>query len=306
MLAKKIDPWVICTECNAPITIQAQYIVDFLRNQSVTCPRCNKNINWWNVVLNVIKDNFMLYHAFAPIGAQSTAFKVKLKLGERAHFKFSDHGIPVDASILYVNSTPEGNEGGFLFPLDAHHGNVTTTYRFMKDEVTVFPLPFGNVKPDKEYTASVFVTWIPKTADDESWANLVNAFVAYANDQYEAAIVPANIAMESALSKFLDGYLSRFAGKERVENFLDNAATYSHQLNVMIPLLTSLVQLTKLPDDIRGLLNRLRDYRNQMVHSGKLDKLLSKDDVADVLCAALFGFRYIQLLQSEVPPASSP
>ena len=63
--------------------------------------------------------------------------------------------------------------------------------------------------------------------------------------------------------------------------------------------MASLAGLTKIPDDIRGQLNRLRDFRNQIAHHGTTDSPLQKEDTAEVLCAALFGFRYIRLIEAE-------
>ena len=53
-------------------------------------------------------------------------------------------------------------------------------------------------------------------------------------------------------------------------------------------------------DNIRGLLNRLRKLRNKLVHEGIIEKQLEKNEVAEMMTAALFGFRYLELLEPEL------
>lgn len=293
----QIEPWVRCTQCNAPLPIREQYIDFYLSGQKLTCPECSESLDWWSVVLHEIRDNFMFNQAFAPIGARSTIFKVTLKPGELTHYKFSDHGIPSNAKVLYVNYAPYTPGGSGLFPLE-FHGNIPTR-RLIGDKVTIFPMPLGDGAANVETEVSVCATWIPHTADDNAWLSLVDAFEAYTADRYEAAIVPANVAVESTLSRFLAEYMTQYSSRKRIDDFLANAATYSYQLNIIIPLVVSLAGFAKLPDDIRGQLNRLRDLRNQISHHGATDKPLTKEDVAEVLCAALFGFRYVRLIEAE-------
>ena len=293
----QFEPRIRCTNCNASLPSTAHHIDLYLRGQNPTCPDCGKILDWWIVVLREIRDNFMFNQAFAPIGATSTIFKVKLKPGEPTHYKFTDHGISSDAKVLYVNYTPNAPARNALFPLEVH-GNIPTRRR-IADEVTLFPMPLGEGSTHVETEVTVYATWIPHTADDNAWLSLVDAFEAYAADRYEAAIVPANVAVESTLSRFLAEYISQYASRKRIDEFLLDAATYTHQLNIIMPLVASLGGLPKLPDAIRGRLNRLRYLRNQIAHHGSTVTPLAKEDVAEVLCAALFGFRYIRLIEAE-------
>ena len=100
---------------------------------------------------------------------------------------------------------------------------------------------------------------------------------------------------------FLFGYLARRTiSNAYIKPFLDDAATYSHQLNVLLPLVAEWSRVPHLPDHIRGALNRLRRLRNDIAHRGKPEALLTPAEAAEVLCAALFGFRYVGFLQSRI------
>ena len=290
----EVAPWVRCPACGAAITIQDIYTTAYFDKKPVLCPRCNAALDWWATVLREVRENFMMNQAFGPVGAQSVVFQITLRPGERTQYKLSDHDIPSDAKVLYVNYTPEGS----LFPVELH-GNLATR-RPLRSEVTLWPVPFASAADTKTTNVNVLVTWVPHSQLDVSWGNLVDAFEAYAAGNYHSAVVPANVAVEAALSVFLFEYLARHAARDRVKRFLDDAATYSHQLNVLLPLVSALGGAPEIPDHIRGLLNRLRDLRNEIAHHGKLETPLSQGEAAELLCSALFGFRYVGLVQSRL------
>lgn len=291
----EVTPWVRCSTCGAPVTFAPERIADCFKSLPLTCPSCNASLDWWSISCREIEDNFMHNQAFVFVGARTGIFKFTLQSGKRFTYRFSNFGIPIDAKILYVNYTPNG---GGLFPTEIH-GNVPTR-KFISDEVTIFPVPFGAEAPtDTEVNA--MVSWVPTSQNDESLRSLVDAFEAYANGSYPLMIVPANVAVESALSRLLSEFLNRFVAKKRAEDFLENAATYGHQLNVLLPIITSLLKLAPLPDYVRGSLNKLRSCRNQLAHSGVLKQQIDKHAAAQLLCGSLFGLHYVRYLESQLP-----
>jgi len=157
-------------------------------------------------------------------------------------------------------------------------------------------MPAKGIKNTRTKCA-VLVVWIPRTEGNEAWQNLVDAFEAYEQNRFESSLIPANSAVESLLNRLLSDFLSGNISKERVDDFLENAATYSYQLNVLLPGLLKSTDAPNLSSPIRGFLNRLRKLRNDMAHRGKTDSPLGKDETAELLCAALFGFHYINLVR---------
>lgn len=128
----------------------------------------------------------------------------------------------------------------------------------------------------------------------------MDAFGAYYSHQYQSGIVPANVAIEARLSRLLTSFLERFVSRDGTKRFLDDAATYSHQLNVLLPVIAHMRGVPVLPDNIRGQLNRLRDFRNEIAHTGRTEHELTNDDAANCFCAALFGFHYINLIEPNI------
>lgn len=286
-----------CPHCSLGNPMLDDMTLHYLKGAKIVCNACEQPVDWWKVSRKSIAENFMMNQAFAPLGARMTVFKLTLEKGKSTVYRFSDFGVPADARILYVNYTPHGTSDGSLAALELH-GNVAT-HSVRGDEVSVFPMPIG-VNPPQQNPVSVMVNWLEATPDNAVWTGLVGAFEAYVAGNYAAAIVPANVAVEANLSRFMFDYLvEQGISKQRVDDFLIGGATYSHQLNVLLPMVTSQNGLPQLSDDIRGKLNALRDLRNQVAHHGETEKPLSRSQVADVLTAALFGLRFVQLLRTE-------
>ena len=129
---------------------------------------------------------------------------------------------------------------------------------------------------------------------------MVAAFDAYADGDFDDAVIPANVAVESKLYRFLSQHLHAVASKERLTDFLDNRATYSAQLNILLPLVMRSTGLQLLGTNIRGLLNALRDARNDVAHRGACDPPLTRARSSELLTAALFGFRYVDFLTQKL------
>ena len=287
----QLDPWVACLHCSAPVPIQNEITIEYFRGVQTICPKCEKTLDWWKTVLQTIRGNFMLVQAFAPVGARWTILNITLRPNLQTEVKFADHGVPADANILSVNYTPQG---GGLFPIEIH-GN-TPQRHVIPPIVYLWPRPLGEGS-HSETTVNVMVTWVPHTAEDEAWQNLIDAFQAYVIGRYQSEVVPANVAVESKLARLLAKFLYKSAKQDNVDSFLKDGATYGHQLNVLLPALLSRTGAPRLPTHIHTALNRLKNLRHQMAHRGVLDNPLEKDEAAELLCAALFVFHYLNLIR---------
>lgn len=285
-----------CDKCNQ-IGIWGE--IDFekyFKKLPIYCSNCNQKLNLLNVFKNTIDENFMLFDAFHCIGAKTNTFKIKLKADEMFNLSFSKHGkIPDEATILNVNYTPEGS----LFPIE-FHGNIPMQMKYHNNEIPLYPANLGK-KSSKNNIVNVSVTWISKTG--EIFDNLITAFQYYYSEEYEKIIIPANVAVEYPLGIYLTEKIkSNNIGNKRIKDFLQNGATYSHQLNVLLPLVINYsdTEYPMMNDDIRGILNRLRSYRNKMAHEGSLNDELTRAECAELLTAVLFAFLYLELLINEV------
>jgi len=297
-------PHVECPNCNFAVPFQNEIPVGYFHGrQTEPCGRCGKPFDWWGSILKGIKENFMMTRALVVIGARSTLFKVVLDSENLTKINLTDHGVPADAKILSVDYTPQTP---MWYPTEIL-GNRPFKYRrerLVSHILELYPWPVETpLKAVPEMVVNA--VWLVPVNDDESWTNLLDAFIYYIHDEYQSVIIPANTAVECALGKLLGGWLTRVASKDYVENFLKDGATYGHQLNVLLPALLTCLNGPVLRDDLRGLLNRLRTLRNKIVHEGTPPVKISKDDCAEVLCAALFGVHYVQLIKPYLDPVAA-
>ena len=283
---------VACVDCQTDINVEDNPIpaADF-RGVLQSCPECGSLFDWWEIMLSAILHPMPFGQRLAPVGARVTIAMVLLRPNQTIHVEFSDHGVPETAQILLLNYTPQG---GGLFPLESH-GNTPRRHG-VPSEVTLFPQPIGQ-GPHEETVVAILVVWVPIEQYNPAWHSLVEVFEAFHSELYEEAIVPANVAVESKLNLLLSQLLNRNSTPDRVREFLISGATYGHQLNVLLPTLVDLVDAPALPTQIRQKLHRLNQLRNQVVHGGHSTPPPNREQVAEYLCAALLGYRYVQIIE---------
>ena len=83
-------------------------------------------------------------------------------------------------------------------------------------------------------------------------------------------------------------------------------ATYSHQLNVLLPVVAALGKVPPLLDSIRGVLNRLNKLRNYQAHRALSPSPLTKHDAAELLTAALLGVAYGEMVSPVLISGQKP
>jgi hypothetical protein len=262
------------------------------------CPKCSTKIQLWEMMVDGVRNNFMLTGAFMAIGAITTFFGFELESGAVKKLVFKELGIPENARVLAINYTAQGRG---CFPVELH-GN--TPYRGLpRESVQVYGRPYDPGFPKTEIACAI--TWLLAPDEDDGWSHLLDAFRAYADGDWRGAIIPANIAAEAAISKGAHDAIAvaEVANEEKIEEFLRDA-TYSHQLNVLLPLIAKFQRIARLPDEVRGRLNRLRNLRNKVAHTGALPSPLTKNEVAELVVAATFGFHYGRFFRRNLTPDS--
>ena len=285
-------PETYCPECKAyPFQINLKNLRKYFYSEPIICGKCGAKIDWWSTLLRHLDWQFP-DDVFGLIGALVTRFNVEMKRNESIAIDFESFGIPTNSKILSIGYSPNGG----LIPLEVH-GNAPRRH-FNPHKIALFGMPFGDPTDSTEVIVSA--NWIIDSFADNAWQNLIQAFEAYAIFKYSVAIIPANVAVESTLYNIMQTFLVRYSSKKRIEDFLDSRATYSHQLNILLPLVANTFSFPKLPDNIRGNLNRLRNLRNDLAHKGASEIPIAKADCANLLTAAVFGLGYLSILEKHM------
>ena len=292
----ELPPIVKCPHCPKVLVISDelahQYFTNYFEGNNNCCPWCKNTFDWWKTVLQAILQNSE-FVTMAPLGAQITVFKITIMPDCPIKLRFADHGIPTNAKVLNLSYGPNA---GKLLPVE-DHGSVPQRHT-IPPEIELYPVPIGE-EPHGKTRVTVAVAWIRHTPDDQVWQNLTDAFQLYLHGRYESAVIPANVAVESTMSRLLADFLKTVVSRKRVkEHFEKDDVTYNRQLNLWLPVLLSFTNAPVLPSHIRGSLNRLKDRRDEIAHHGKLENRLEVREAAECLCAALFGFHYLRLARS--------
>ncbi|MGX4757416.1 hypothetical protein [Acinetobacter baumannii] len=285
-----LAPFVLCLDCNNFLNFSTSNILDFIQKKTMKCESCQNDINWFETVKNGIFDNFMKNAALGFIGCKSSILNFTMEPNTTFELNFENYGIPQNAEILYINYTPQD---GNLFPVEMH-GN-TSTLRFKKNKVLIYPIP--SFEPEAKSTiVNVLVSWFLPSDFDDAFINLFEAFEEYIHGNYLGVIIPANVAIETTIYRLMNEFLKEFSSNKKVEEFLTNNATYGYQLSILLPMFLSFKGMEEISDQIIGNLNRLRKLRNEYAHNGKIKKIPSHIEIAEILTSCLFVFHYIKYL----------
>ena len=291
-----------CPHCHAVIDPERKHFAAYFTKGGTSCPYCAKDVDWWKMAFEEVEMWPPDWTAFALLGTKRTIARLPLAPGASTDVDLHALGIPAEAEVLNAE---------FLTLVD-DLDQPSTWPAVMAGQVLRFdPFPrkfafYGTDFGKKTLPCEVqlTVTWLAPGPDQLPLHYLADAGKAFAAGRYAGVIVPANIAVESSLAPALLAWIRTFCPKEAAESFLSDGATYSHQLKVLTRLASGALGIPEVPSRIRNILDKLRAYRNDMVHKGVLDHPKrpppSKKDAAEFLVAAVFGYRYAQFFEAEI------
>ncbi len=269
----------------------------FFRGASWICLACDVRTSVWTLLLDSLRSDNPLTPGAVAIGAATSAFgEIVLERELGTELNLAELGVPPEANVLGVYLTPLGGEQGVLFP-------TMMVQSLTREPVSHELYFFGHsIQGGAESTrVTVMCTWFNLTEPEAE--PLMTALQAYSEGAYRQAIVPASVAVEDKLGSVLRDYFQQFAGKEKVESFLSNGATFGYQLSPLLPALMAGVGAPPLTEHLAGQLSRLRTLRNKVAHE---HVEVSKKDASEVVLAAFFGFHYLRLYGNLLQVRISP
>ena len=286
-----------CRSCMGALAAVPEQFEAHLAGRPQPCPGC-KTADWWSQIRWALNDWSSPWTAPAVICGTQTSGKVRIDRGKSLILALTDWGVPEDAEILEISVTPYGPaEGAPLWPLHMH-GNHIVQHR-VPNSLVLFGTPLGESAPESG-EAFLSVWWIAPGPHDASVQHLISAARHFIAGRYESIVVPANVAAETALGSVMLDWVNSFIGKDRARRFLSDGATYSYQLNVLLPILSHSISAPSLQNEIRGRLNDLRKLRNEIAHGGRTEAAVDKAAAADLFAAAAFGFHYSKILSRAI------
>ncbi|MBI3184001.1 MAG: hypothetical protein HYZ28_17840 [Myxococcales bacterium] len=292
----EVAPWVPCPNCQTPYAIEPHIFVRYFSGTPSPCPKCSAAIDWWAATTKWIDAWFAFGTSLTLAGARATFVNVDLLPDKMVPVDLTSAGVPADAEIVHLNLTGAGG----VFPLVVHGNEVIRDPFPPKFSLRGFPLPVPpQVPAGTANTVNVFAVWFVRKPDDTVTRHLIDAARHYEARRFEGVVVPANIAAEAALTPVVAEALRAYASRDAVKSFLKDAATYSHQLNVLLAMIADLIGVRRLPEDVRVSLNVLRKRRNEVGHEGRCAPQ-TQAEAAKHLAAAIFGVQYAAFLAGAI------
>jgi hypothetical protein len=265
--------YVSCIFCGNIIEIPDDFAEQYFLSKPIQCRKCGRDVNWWKAILDSISNCPPYYYdAFAVLNVKYTKTSIDLVPNSYIEIQPTEL-VPPDSNILNVMYGPRPDG---LIPLE-DHGDIPNRHS-VPDRIRLYVASAGEGEADRA-SLDIFVAWLPKGHDD-TWHSLYQALEAYTYERYESAVVTANTALNLTM-----------------DHTIRRRLKYGYKLNVLLPKLVASVGFPKLPDHIHSAMDRLRDYRNKVVHEWRLSPSPSREDIAECLCAAAFGVNYLRLVQ---------
>jgi hypothetical protein len=287
-------PWAECPHCGTTQVPYTPSIFKYFENEHLVCGVCTKKMDWWETMRRSLHKSYMPSMIYASIGAVQTCISITLQPNQYHGVILRNEGIPEDARVLEITFS---QAPGGLKPIQIIRPSYSLPEGYPR-HVEVFSLPL--LEEAEETDAFMWVSWIENNINSDQRKYLVDAFEYFAESAYNLAIIPANVAVELTLNRLMNSFLSKYTSKKDVEQFLQDSATYGHQLNILLPVITSLCNLPVLSKNIKGGLNRLRKLRNDIAHRGATEIPISKDDISLCLSSAWIGYHYLEYLETRL------
>ncbi len=302
-----IEAYLSCVHCGAAIRPTDEAFLEYFEQGRVTCVYCGRANDWWEQMVTIVRDSsWIASQVFRVIGAQWTLTRFFLERERVTTLDLKDHGVPEDATILDISYTPHSSGEGWLTPTEIQSNHPYRDNQVIRHYHVYYPVPMPVGKQAVERTEiGVSVVWVRHSADNEALRSLVSAFRYFYTEQYVHAAIPANVAVEFTLKGMLTTLMRSVAGKDKVDGFLINAATYSDQLDILLPLLAKLLAFPALQSHIYDHLRTLRRYRNAIGHRGAPNQPIPMAEMANCLTAVVFALRYLTLLEPRLNQVAS-
>ncbi len=277
-----------CSHCRYLLPRLVECAPSYFDVGYVTCKRCGERTDLWQAALSKAIALSPTGWALASLGAAQTSIVLPMESGKVYEVQLTDYGAPADAKILSTNYT---GQTGNLTAVE-WHGN-SPPRRVVGTVLRLLAVPFGGDPLPQEGRVAISVVWI-RGNESPAWPYLVTAFEAAAARDYAPSLVFAQSAVEISIMPVIEQRFRRHASAEHVDSFMRGSLTYANALNIVLPYLCGECRAAKMPDEIRGALNRLRNTRNKIIHRGVHAAAILPADTMEGLCAAAFGFEYMR------------
>lgn len=292
-----------CPSCRYVLPSLADSAAEYFGRGYFKCTKCEAKVDLWEVASGRAKAHPAVGHwSLASLGAATTSLILHLESGRYYERDIVDYGAPPGSKILGVTFTGQGGQNGAVTALAWH--NNTVARRITGTKLRMLAIPLGEGPLPRTGKVAIGITWI-RPGESDGWIYLSSALDSAADGELAPALVFAQAAVEVSLMPLVGRCLRLYASGDQVKEFMRDALTFGHALNVVLPNLCGRLGVPRIPDSIRGVLNVLRKKRNLIIHEGAAAANITPVNAAEGLAAAAMAFEYARFIAPRVASADA-
>lgn len=287
-----IRNFINCPDCSKSIEIEDRHFELYFNSQKIICSVCKANIDLWTAIKKQLDLVPFGWH-YSLLGCIGVSDKILLKPNEISILDLSKE--IGGGELLYINYTPVGDGG--LFPIQMHSN---TPISHIKPKI-IRLFPRASKDGDSETIVQIFYWFATEEiVKDLSSMLILDAFQRFYEKNYRYMLVSAQTSIEVLQYKLFENLLNLDKkykiNKERIENFLEQRATYSSQLFTLLPFVANItnIPIWKHDSPICEGLKILGKGRNDAVHRGLLE--LNEGELKKALLGAFFAYKYFKII----------
>jgi hypothetical protein len=273
-----------------PLTASA---AEYFRTGGVVCTDCGNKADLWEVSLKYAKALRHGSGALTSLGAAQVSITIEMETDGYHEVDIAHHGAPQNARILSACYTSQGGRDGSVTALE-WHGN-SPSRRPIGTLLRLIGRPLGDGLLPRKGKVAIGVIYV-REEDSDAWLYLVNAFESFSSRDYAPAMVFAQSAVEISMMPLIARRFERVSSVRRVKDFMRADLTYGHALNVVLPYFCRELDIPSMPEQILVSLNKLKKYRNSIIHEGKRSTAIAPEEVIEGITAAAFGFEFLRVV----------
>lgn len=273
--------------------------------QAPQCQRCGKRVDVW-ASINEQLTQFVLISDL-PIGFWHTDVTFEIDTGGTFEIYLPDHQIPPGSRVVErrycghgsVDKTEDLHGSGLVTVLEMHGGRPLAFGPLYEDRIRFFGAALGPGPWPRRTRHTASFTWIPPHLEikEEGWTSLWRAFESYVKRDYRGVVVPANVAVELALSRVVSRFCISKIGSPAERQKVKDSKTHGNRLKLALPTIAHRVGAPGCSVEIIDRLEHLRVLRNEIAHTGETKSPIDAIHAGRLLAGAIFGFYYCRVVE---------
>ena len=295
-------PSASCPECGRGTSTTHQLFVDYFNGRSVACANaaCGAAFDLWNsMTASRVKMQYSgtSNAAIATIGVVTLA-DIEVTAGALSTVRLADFGVPPTALVLDVTTShPVIKDGRF----EAIEWPSRPRIRLgVPHTFDLYGVAFGKIERGSLIRVQLNAHWVDTEFAPDAAQCIAQAVAAFGERRYDLVPVPANTAVELSVDRLLAERMNEvgITKKELAES------AYHAKLNTLVPRVSGHLNQPRLPDAVGEALNKLRQFRNEVGHSGRTKLAMTPELASQCLASAIFGVEYTAMLSGAADPLS--